>query len=150
MNNLGVVYLDIKRWDDAITYFKAALENPLYRTPERAYSSMGYAYYRKGDYQNAEKSFREALMRNPVYPLANYSLALVYIKFGDDEKAIKELMKAIAIDPEYIDAHWELATIYMRAGKNAKALKHLEIVAEKDSDMKRRKSAIERMEQLKY
>ena len=148
MHNLGILYIEIEKWDKSISYFNAALENPLYRTPERSYTSMGYAYYMNRDYHKAENSLRDALMRNPVYPLANYTLGLVYVKLGDDEKAIEEFMKAIAIHSEYIDAHWELANIYLRTGRNAKALKHLEIVAEKD--IERGRMAIEQIEKLKY
>lgn len=150
MNNLGVVYLDIEEWDKAISTFTAALDNVLYNTPERSYTSMGYAYYMKGDYHEAENALSEALMRNPIYPLANYTLGLVYVKLADDEKAIEEFMKAIAVNPEYINAHWELAQIYLRRGANAKALKHLGIVAEKDQDIKRSRMAIDQIEELKY
>lgn len=148
MNNLGVVYLDIKEWDKAISSFSAALENPLYTTPERAYTSMGYAYYMNGNYHEAENAINNALIRNPVYPLANFTLGLVYLKLADDEKAIKEFITAIAISPEYMNAHWELANIYLRTGKNAKALKHLKIVAEKD--IERGSMAIKQIEKLKY
>ena len=150
MNNLGVVYLDIKKWDEAISAFTNALENPLYNTPERAYTSMGYAYYMKGDYQKAENALREALMRNPVYPLANYTLGLIYVKLSDDKHAAKEFMTAITISPEYINAHWELAQTYLRRGANAKALKHLAIVAEKDNDTEKSRMAIDQIEKLKY
>lgn len=148
INNLGVVYLDIKNWDEAIQAFTTALDNPLYSTPERAYTSMGHALYMKGEYQKAESALREALMRNPVYALAYYTLGLVYVKLGDDEKAIEEFNKAIALHVDYLDAHWELANIYLRTGRNAKAMKHLEIVAEKD--IERGKMAIEQIEKLKY
>ncbi|GBE40168.1 lipoprotein NlpI [bacterium BMS3Bbin09] len=150
MHNLGILYIELEKWDKAISSFNAALENPLYRTPERSYTSMGYAYYMNNNYHKAENSLRQALMRNPVYPLANYTLGLVYIKLADDEKAIKEFINAIAISPEYINAHWELAQIYLRRGANAKALKHLGIVAEKGRNIERNRMAIDQIEKLKY
>lgn len=150
MNNLGILYIEIGKWNEAISSFTGALKNPLYNTPERAYTSMGYAYYMNGDYHKAENALKEAMMRNPVYPLANYTLGLVYVKLSDDEKAINEFTKAIAISPDYISAHWELAQIYLRIGANAKALKHFGIVAEKDNDMERSKMAIDHIKKLKY
>ena len=150
MHNLGILYIEIEKWDKAISSFNASLENPLYRTPERSYTSMGYAYYMISDYHKAENALKEALMRNPVYPLANYTLGLVYVKLADDEKAIKEFLTAIAISPEYINAHWELAQIYLRRGANAKALKHLGIVAEKGRNIERNRMAIDQIEKLKY
>jgi Tfp pilus assembly protein PilF len=150
MNNLGVAYLDIENWDEAIKYFKSALKNALYRTPEKAYSSMGYAYYMKGDYKNAEDALREALIRNPVFPLAMYTLGLVYIKIDDEAAAIKEFKRAIGIMPDYIDAHWELAKTYLSLGEKSKALKHFELVAEKDMNKERSSDALRYIERLKY
>ncbi|MBI4849627.1 MAG: tetratricopeptide repeat protein [Nitrospirae bacterium] len=149
MNNLGVVYLDMENWDEAIKYFTAALNNPLFLTPERAYSSMGYAYYKKGDYDSAAKVLKEALIRNPVFPVANFNLGLVYVKLGDDRSAIDEFSKAIAIMPDYMDAHWELAKSFLRSGERSRALEHFRIVAEKDRDIKRSREALEYVELLK-
>ncbi len=150
MNNLGLVYLDIKEWDKAIKYFQAALRNALYRTPGKAYSAMGYAYYKKGDYIKAENSLKEALIRNPVFPLSMYYLGLVYIELEKYGPAIKELQKAVGIIPDYYDAHWELAKIYLRLTKKSKALKHLRIVAEENENTVRRRKALEQIRLLKY
>jgi len=150
VNNLGVIYTDMENWDEAIRYFKAALNNSLYPTPAWAYSNLGYAYYRKGNYIDAEKSLKEALIRNPVFPRAVYILGLVYIKTNDDKAAIAEFKKAIGTQPDYTDAHWELAKAYLRTGRKAKALKHFQVVAEKDEDIERRTEASDYIEELKY
>ena len=150
INNLGVTYAEIENWDEAIKYFKAALNNPTYKTPERAYSNLGYAYYMKGNYLEAEKSLNEALMRNPISARAMYVLGLVHTKLDDDERAISDFRKAIGVITDYIDAHWELAQAYMRTGEKARALKHFEIVAEKDEDPLRIREASEMIQRLKY
>ncbi len=111
---------------------------------------MGYAYYRKGNYQKAQNALKEALMRNPVFPRAHYILGLVYLKVSKDKAAIVELKKAIGIVPDYIDAHWELAKTYLRLDMKGKALKHFEVVAEKDDNSERRRKALEFMEIIKY
>jgi type IV pilus biogenesis/stability protein PilW len=148
MNNLGVTYLEIENWDEAIKYFKKALDNPIYPTPEKAYSSMGYAYYKKGEYQKAVDTLKEALTRNPVFPLAIYTLGLVYTKLGNDEAAIEEFKRAINIVPDYVEAHWELANAYLRIGERDKAVEHFKIVAEKSGDTKIGKDALEYVELL--
>ncbi len=150
LNNLGVAYVKTGNWDEAIQCFKAALNNPVYRTPARAYSNMGYTYYRKGDYKNAEKSVKEALLRNPVFPYALYTLGLVYVKLQDDKAAIEEFKKAVGIVPGYVEAHLELAKIYLGRGERARALKHFRIVAEKDKNTQRSREASEQIERLKY
>ncbi|MBR9682254.1 MAG: tetratricopeptide repeat protein [Candidatus Aenigmarchaeota archaeon] len=148
MNNLGVVYLDINNWEEAINYFNSALSNPMYSTPEKAYTSMGYAYYKKGDYSKAESVLKESLIRNPVFPLAMYTLGLVYIKLEKYDYAIKELKKAIGIVPDYYEAHLELGKTYILIGKKGKASKHFEVVADEDEDIERRRKASEYIRHL--
>ena len=150
VNNLGVTYAEMENWDEAIKYFKAASGNPVYSSPAQAYSNMGYAYYRKGDFVNAENSLRDALLRNPVLPRAMYILGLVYLETNNEKAAIEEFKKAIGIQPDYSDAHWELAKTYLRTGQKARALKHFEVVAEKDDKTERRREALIYIEQLKY
>ncbi|MEN8263401.1 MAG: tetratricopeptide repeat protein [Nitrospirota bacterium] len=149
INNLGVAYAEIKNWDEAIKQFKSALGNPLYKTPERAYSNLGYAYYQKGAYTDAEEALEEALLRNPVLPRAFYILGLIYVKFHENESAIKEFIKAIGIMPYYMEAHWELANAYLRSGENEKALAHFNVVAEQDNNLDRSREALEYLELLK-
>lgn len=134
MNNLGATYGRIEEWDEAIKYFKVALKNPLYATPERAYSNMGYAFYKKGDYLNAVDTLKEAIARYPDFPRHFYILGLVYMKLNKNNAAIDEFKKAVDIAPEYIDAHWELANAYLRVGDKKEAVKHFKIVAESGND----------------
>jgi type IV pilus assembly protein PilF len=150
VHNLGVTYADMEAWDEAIKYFKAALSNPVYSTPAQAYSNLGYAYYRKGDFINAEKSLKDALLRNPVFPMAMYIMGLIYVETNNEKLAIEEFKKAIGIIPDYVDAHWELAKIYLKTGQKARALKHFEVVAEKDSNISRSREAMKYIQELKY
>jgi type IV pilus biogenesis/stability protein PilW len=150
VNNLGIAYAELEQWDRAVQQFNTALKDPTYRTPDRAYSNLGFAYYMKGDYREAEKALKEALVRNPVSARAMYVLGLVYIKLDDDDLAIDSLMKAIGMVPDYVDAHWELANIYLRTGDKARALKHFEVVAEKGEDAAKVRKASEHIQDLKY
>jgi len=150
VNNLGVTYAALGQWDEAIDQFNTALKDPTYRTPERAYSNLGFVHYMKEEYREAEKALMEALVRNPVSARALYVLGLVYIKLGDDDLAIDSFMKAIGIVPDYVDAHWELANVYLRSADKARALKHFEVVAEKDEDTARIRKAAEHIQNLKY
>lgn len=149
MNNLGVTYLEIENWDEAIKYFKMALRNPLYVTPEMAYSNMGYAFYKKGDYLDAMNTLKDALARYSDFPQPNYVLGLVYIKLGKNKTAIDKFKKAVEIAPEYIDAHWELANAYLREGDKEKAVRHFKVIAESGGNNERSKKALEYIELLK-
>jgi Tfp pilus assembly protein PilF len=147
-NALGVAYAELGKWDEAIIQFKDALTNPVYRTPAQAYSNMGYAYYMKSEYSQAEESLKEAIMRNPTSHLSIYWLGLVYLKFDENEAAVKEFERAIGIMPDNFGAHWELANAYLRSGENDKAITHFKVVAERDVNIERSREALEYIELL--
>lgn len=149
MNNLGITYTRMENWDEAINYFKMALKNPLYITPDVAYSNMGYAFYKIGDYINAQDALKKALLRAPDNPQALYILGLVHVKLGKDDTAIEEFKKVIAIASDYIEAHWELANAYHRVGNKEKAVEYFRVVFENSKDYKRRKEALQYIEILR-
>ncbi len=149
LNNLGVTYAELGEWDNAIDSFKSALRNPVYSTPEWAYANMGYAYYKKEDYLNAEAVLKEALIRNAVLPRGLYILGLVSIELDKNEEAIEHLLNAVGIMPDYLDAHWELANSYLRAGETAKALKHFNVITENEEDTARSTEAREYIDLFK-
>lgn len=148
MNNLGVTYLELERFDDAIRYFKMAVENPLYLTPERAYSNMAFAYYRKGDYKSADNSINEAIIRSPNFSYALYVRGLIRVVSGDDEGAIMDFKKVLGIIPDYIDVHWEIAHAYLRIGEREKAVEHFKFIADNAQDTRMIKEAKEYIDLL--
>lgn len=154
LNNLGMAYIDLEEWDEAIKYFKMALENPLYATPEKPYLSMGYAYYKKGDYDSAADAVNKAALRYPQglpqsnYYL-NYILGLIYVKLGKADAAIYEFKKAEESAPGNIDVHWELANAYMSIGDNENAIRHFKAVSENDADKEKSREALEYIKRLK-
>lgn len=66
-NNLGVLYIDMARYDDAIAAFKTALADILYNTPSMAEGNMGWAYYKKGEAEVAERHLKNAVSENPKF-----------------------------------------------------------------------------------
>ena len=100
-NNLGVSYMKLKRWEDAMIAFRKALSNPLYQTPERAYYNLGMCLYRSGEYEQAVTAFRNAARRAPLFPLPYYGLALSFNKMGRYGDASLAMAKALEADPSY-------------------------------------------------
>jgi type IV pilus biogenesis/stability protein PilW len=149
LNNLGVMYIEIKEWDQAAKYFRLALKNPLYLTPDRAYSGLGFALYKKGDYLEAEKTLKESLIRYPDSAQSAHALGLVYMALGKIDPAIETFNKTLDIAPHFIDTHWELAQAYLRVGETRRALDHFEIVAESTDDREKSKKALAYIELLK-
>jgi type IV pilus biogenesis/stability protein PilW len=149
MNNLGVTYIETGKLDEAVKYFNMALQNPLYPTPEKAYSNLGFALYKKGEYGAAEDTLKTAIIKYPEYFYSAYRLGLVYSELGKMDKAIGMFDRAVKKAPYYIDARWELAHAYLREGENEKALVHFQIIAESNNDNKRIKEALKYIELLR-
>ena len=76
--NLGNLYMDQKRYDDAIAQYQMALSDVMYPTPYIPQGNMGWAWYRKGDSKQAIEMLKGALSVNPKYCLAELWLGQVY------------------------------------------------------------------------
>lgn len=98
-SNLGATYGRMGRWTDAISAFKTAAKNLLYRKPEIAYSGLGEAYYRLGRFDDAIDSYREALKRIPDFYHPYYGLALCFNAGGRYGDAGAAMTRAINLDP---------------------------------------------------
>ena len=66
-NNYGVFLCERARYEAAEEQFMQALANPLYETPEHAYTNAGLCALRRPDPVKAETHFRAALQRNPKF-----------------------------------------------------------------------------------
>ncbi|WP_455233978.1 type IV pilus biogenesis/stability protein PilW [Thiogranum longum] len=67
LNNYGQYLCRIGRLEEADEMFLQAVQDPLYRYPERTYTNAGICAQKKPDLEQAEKYFREALQKNPRY-----------------------------------------------------------------------------------
>ncbi len=100
-NNLGFAYERLGRFDTAISFYKKAVSNLLYPTPDKAYIGMGNSYYRLGRYEDAVNSFKEAIKRAPNLGLPYLRMALCYNAMGRYGEASTALTYAITLDPVY-------------------------------------------------
>jgi len=122
-NYLGTVYSEMGSWDEAIEEYKKAISNILYETPAGAFNNMGYAYYKKGDYQAALSSFDEALAKDantPLIPLIEKNRGMTYFAMGRIKEAIRHLKKSLESAPDFPETHYGLAKCYLEL-KNLKA-----------------------------
>lgn len=98
-NNLGALYLDMKRWDDAIFYFTLASKNLLFQNQDVANAGIGYSHFNKGDMLTAISFYKKSLEINPNYATARVRLAEAYEAFGKTDLALKEYQEVVKIAP---------------------------------------------------
>ena len=100
-NNLGFAYEKLGRFDTAVTFYKKAVSNLTYSTPEKAYIGLGNAYYRLGKYEDALYSYKEAIKRAPNMGLPYMRMALCYNAMGRYGEASTAMTYAITMEPTY-------------------------------------------------
>jgi tetratricopeptide (TPR) repeat protein len=100
-NNLGYANAKLDRFEAALPYYRKAVSNLVYTTPEKAYVNMGRAYYRLGRYEEAVASYREAIRRSPNLDLPYFGLALCYNSMKKYGEASSALSTAIILNASY-------------------------------------------------
>ena len=86
-NNFGWFLCQHDRIKEAIPHFMAALKNPLYRTPERAYLNAGVCSMKEGATKNAGEFLQNALQLQPDLAQAWLSLAELNFEMGNYNSA---------------------------------------------------------------
>jgi Flp pilus assembly protein TadD len=81
---LGRLDLEEQKYKNAVANLNKAIVNPPF--PDTAYY-LGFAYFKDGSDQDAEKWLKEAGRLNPYDSRAQYQLAVLYRKEGREEEA---------------------------------------------------------------
>lgn len=81
-NNFGLFLCQRDRAKEAFERFEAALNNPLYATPEKALANAGLCALKKGDVALAETYLIRALKRSPNQSAALVGMADTHYRLG--------------------------------------------------------------------
>lgn len=92
------------RWADARPYFRRAVADTNYPTPEAALTNAGVCARSAGDLQAAEENFRAALARSPTFPDALLNMMELSYQSGD-------FLQARAFVQRYLDAYSATAPV---------------------------------------
>jgi tetratricopeptide (TPR) repeat protein len=120
--NVGLVYLQNDRIDEAIDYFNKSVS--LRPNFDLALNALGLSYFMKGEFQKAVEYFEKCLVINPGFTEARNYLGSVYQELGYLDKAEIEFRKAIG-DENYASRelpYYNLARLYLTQGKDKEAL----------------------------
>ncbi len=81
--NLGAVYLEQERWEDAIRENDILIEDPSFLGPARALVNRGWAHYKSGNAEQAERDFRDALSEGGFNDYVHMNLGILYYDRGE-------------------------------------------------------------------
>ena len=133
--NVGLVYLQNDKYDDAIVCLNKALA--LKPNFDLALNGLGIIHFIRGDLQKAMDYFEKCLVVSPEYTEARNYLGSVYQELGYLDKAEAEFKKAIA-DKTYNSRelpHYNLARLYLTKENDAEALRLANIAIELNDRM---------------
>ncbi len=115
-NNLGALYLDMQRPDDALVNLQKAAGNLLFPNPEIPLTGIGIAHFLKNDYPGAVAAYREALSKNSRYVEAYVRLGEVLTAMGQIDRGLREYRKALVLAPDYARLHFLMGLAFMKNG----------------------------------
>ncbi len=119
-HELGYAYFQAKRYDEAITAFKKALD--LLPQPP-TYVALGRIYQTIEDFEQAHVYFKTAIKKYPLFPEGWYYMAGYYKQKEDWQKVIENSLIAVKLNPEFLLAYGLLGKGYQETRQFAPARK---------------------------
>lgn len=123
-DNLGLCYEALNQSDEAIRHYREAVR--LNRVDDKARSgwpplNLGILLRSRGELEEAEALFREALTYDQHFAPGYYQLGALLEQRGRVDEAVKALRQATSADSAYAEPYYALSRIYRRQGHIAEA-----------------------------
>ena len=132
--NLAGLYVQLKRYPEAIEQYQILIDDPTFSAPWRAYSNKGWAELQLGHTQEARDSLEEALAYRPTYWPARLNLGILDKQEGRDLQAIvnfeRVLERKVGRSAE-AETHYRLGETYVSMGRRDKAVHYFRLAAER-------------------
>ncbi len=114
-NNLGLVYLNLQNYGQAIESFNCAIElKPEFSV---AFCNLGIAYRKNENFKLAEQNYKKSIFLDKGNLLAYYNLANLYKDQNDLSNAEKYYDLVLSLKPNMIHAYRNLFFIYNRSNQ---------------------------------
>ena len=108
----------------SISHLRKAIE--LYKPFSQAYMVLGLVYLGQRNWQDAQKTFDQAVHVDPNSAGNHLGLGAAYNGQKNFEAAEKELKRGLEINPHAVEGEYELAKTYWAAGRWEDAQSHTE------------------------
>jgi len=123
----GLLFRKQGKTEEATSAFKRAAE----RGAPDAHLLLGIVYKENGDYDAAEREYREAERLNPQNGQTMLEIGKLLVARGDLEQARQRFEKAAEYMPDARAVHYQLGLLYRRLGQPEKAQQHLQLSKER-------------------
>lgn len=137
-NMLGLALIQEERYDEAIVVLREAAADMLNRAPWYAWGNLGWAYYEKGAYRDAEEALRESVRVQPRFCVGHYRLGQTLFatdRFDDAETSLTHALEADERCGEVFQAAWKLrGETRARLGHREEAIPDFEHCVELGAD----------------
>ncbi|WP_414041958.1 type IV pilus biogenesis/stability protein PilW [Acidithiobacillus sp. M4-SHS-6] len=120
-NNYGAFLVNAGDYQEAIVQLKMATVDPLYSTPQFAWTNLAQAYAGLKNFSAARDALNRALYLVPHYPPALQMLAEMDFREGHVNTAFSHLQVVLAQEPDNPDALLLAGQIAAQQGRNTEA-----------------------------
>ncbi len=122
INLLGVVALQEKNYDQAISLIKKAIIiNPAHHA---LYNNLGTAFKEKGKFKESINYYKKSISIKPDYVEAYLNLGILFKILKKYDEAINVLEKGIQTNPKNAIIYYELGIVHFELEKYYEALKY--------------------------
>lgn len=120
-NHLGVTYLAMERWADAIVALEPLLKEPTYTTPYLAHNNIGWAYLKEGNLRMAEKHLRMSVFVNPRFCQGHRNLSLLAVEQRDLAAAVQHMEEAVRRCPNVAELQFQMGEVLSASSQTERA-----------------------------
>jgi len=128
-NALGVVLVHRDKPKEAIKVLEPLARDMLYRSPEKAWGNLGWAYLEAKKVDDAIDALKRAVAAQPLFCVGHYRLGLAYEKKREYSAARHSLTRALSIEEggcaRLQDALYARARVSQKLGMRAEVRQDL-------------------------